>query len=147
MIYALLSRNFDVRIYALFPQIFGNWIVDSADFFTFRMYARALNLKEFRVARAPCLLLCYSQPWPWVWTTFEKLVSLTPAWIVSLLFYDCCLVQSTFMAFENAAFAELILANSLTFGHKCCPFSRLIKCLTLGISFCHLRHATYIWQA
>ena len=39
MIYALLSQNFDVRIYALFPQIFGNWIVDSADFFTFRMYA------------------------------------------------------------------------------------------------------------
>ena len=39
MIYALLSRNFDVRIYALFPQIFGNWKVDSADFFTFRMYA------------------------------------------------------------------------------------------------------------
>ena len=39
MIYALLSRNFDVRIYALFPQIFENWKVDSADFFTFRMYA------------------------------------------------------------------------------------------------------------
>ena len=38
MIYALLSRNFDVGIYALFPQIFGNWKVDSADFFTFRMY-------------------------------------------------------------------------------------------------------------
>ena len=38
MIYALLSRNFAVRIYALFPQIFGNWKVDSADFFTFRMY-------------------------------------------------------------------------------------------------------------
>ena len=41
MIYALLSRNFDVRIYALFPQIFGNWKVDSADFFTFRMYEEA----------------------------------------------------------------------------------------------------------
>ena len=38
MIYTLLSRNFDVRIYAVFPQIFGNWKVDSADFFTFRMY-------------------------------------------------------------------------------------------------------------
>ena len=44
MIYALLSRNFDVRIYALFPQIFGNWKVDSADFFTFRMYALWLSL-------------------------------------------------------------------------------------------------------
>ena len=44
MIYALLSRNFDVRIYALFPQIFGNWKVDSADFFTFRMYASFLTL-------------------------------------------------------------------------------------------------------
>ena len=32
MIYALLSRNFAVRIYALFPQIFGNWKVESADF-------------------------------------------------------------------------------------------------------------------
>ena len=43
MIYALLSRNFDVRIYALFPQIFGNWKVDSADFFTFRMYVPKLK--------------------------------------------------------------------------------------------------------
>ena len=41
MICALLSRNFDVRIYALFPQIFGNWKVDSADFFTFRMYVNS----------------------------------------------------------------------------------------------------------
>ena len=39
------------------------------------------------------------------------------------LFYDCCLVRATFMAFQNAPVAELILANSLTFCHKCCPFS------------------------
>ena len=31
-------RNFAVRIYALFPQIFGDWKVESTDFFTFRMY-------------------------------------------------------------------------------------------------------------
>ena len=44
MIYALLSRNFAVRIYALFPQIFGDWKVESADFFTFRMYGSAQDL-------------------------------------------------------------------------------------------------------
>ena len=46
MIYALLSRNFAVRIYALFPQIFGDWKVESAYFFTFRMYAGVLCLKR-----------------------------------------------------------------------------------------------------
>ena len=45
MIYALLSRNFAVRIYALFPQIFGDWKVESADFFTFRMYAEGVQLQ------------------------------------------------------------------------------------------------------
>ena len=39
MIYALLTWNFVVRIYALFPQIFLDWKVKSADFFTYRMYA------------------------------------------------------------------------------------------------------------
>ena len=48
MIYALLSRNFDVRIYALFPQIFGNWKVESADFFTFRMYERIHITQRYR---------------------------------------------------------------------------------------------------
>ena len=42
IIYALLSQNFAVRIYALFRQIFGNWKVESADFFTFRMYVATL---------------------------------------------------------------------------------------------------------
>ena len=49
MIYALLSRNFDVRIYALFPQIFGNWKVDSADFFTFRMYGNHTRMLLYQV--------------------------------------------------------------------------------------------------
>ena len=40
MIYSLLSRNFAVRIYALFPQIFLDWKAKSADFYTFRMYER-----------------------------------------------------------------------------------------------------------
>ena len=59
MIYALLSRNFDVRIYALFPQIFGNWKVGSADFFTFRMYAQIneSHLRIFHFAVCPVLLL------------------------------------------------------------------------------------------
>ena len=39
MIYALLSRFFFVAIYALFPQIFWDWKSESADFYTFRMYA------------------------------------------------------------------------------------------------------------
>ena len=38
-IYALLSQNFVVRIYALFLQIFLDWKVKSADIFTFWMYA------------------------------------------------------------------------------------------------------------
>ena len=44
MIYALLSRNFDVRIYALFPQIFWKLKGDSADFFTFRMYGNVMQV-------------------------------------------------------------------------------------------------------
>ena len=38
MIYALLTRNFVVRIYALFPQIILDWKAKSADIFTFWMY-------------------------------------------------------------------------------------------------------------
>ena len=38
MIYAFLLQNFALRIYSLFPQIFGDWKVRSADIFTFRMY-------------------------------------------------------------------------------------------------------------
>ena len=38
MIYALLTQNFVVRIYALFPQIFLDWKAKSADIFTFWMY-------------------------------------------------------------------------------------------------------------
>ena len=37
-IYALLSQNFVVRIYALFLQIFLDWKVKSADIFTFWTY-------------------------------------------------------------------------------------------------------------
>ena len=39
MIYALLSQNFVVRIYALFPQIFLYWKAESADVILFWMYA------------------------------------------------------------------------------------------------------------
>ena len=39
LIYAHVSQNFVVAIYALFPQIFWDWKVESADFFAFRMYA------------------------------------------------------------------------------------------------------------
>ena len=39
IIYALLSRNFVVAIYALFPQNFGDWKSGFADWVTFRMYA------------------------------------------------------------------------------------------------------------
>ena len=53
MIYALLLRNFDVRIYALFPQIFGNWKVYSADFFTFRMYAPNITKLYHQIFRSP----------------------------------------------------------------------------------------------
>ena len=38
LIKALLSQNVVVAIYALFPQIFWDWKVESADFFAFRMY-------------------------------------------------------------------------------------------------------------
>ena len=40
LIYALLSQNVVVAIFALFPQIFLDWILESpVFFFTFRMYA------------------------------------------------------------------------------------------------------------
>ena len=39
MIYALLSQNFVVEIYALFPQNILDWGADSANFFAFWMYA------------------------------------------------------------------------------------------------------------
>ena len=38
MIYALLSRNFGVQIYALFPQNILDWGADSANFSSFWMY-------------------------------------------------------------------------------------------------------------
>ena len=40
LIYALLSQNFIVAIYALFPQIIWGWKVESADVYVFRMYAK-----------------------------------------------------------------------------------------------------------
>ena len=43
MIYALLSQDFDVEIYALFPQNFCDWKADSANFFAFRMYDPVLQ--------------------------------------------------------------------------------------------------------
>ena len=71
MIYALLSRNFDVRIYALFPQIFGNWKVDSADFFTFRMYggwdktllAQAPSHFHLNLIAPRCISRMVTSPW------------------------------------------------------------------------------------
>ena len=41
MIYALLTRNFVVRIYAIFPQIFLDWKAKSSDIFTFWMYGHS----------------------------------------------------------------------------------------------------------
>ena len=38
LIYALLSRSFVVRIYALFPRIFLAWKTESANFFAFWVY-------------------------------------------------------------------------------------------------------------
>ena len=43
MIYAPLSQNIVVKIYALFPQMFWDWKVDSAAFFTFRMYEQQVD--------------------------------------------------------------------------------------------------------
>ena len=40
MIYVYLSRKFFIAIHALFPPIFLAWKVDSANVFTFRMYAQ-----------------------------------------------------------------------------------------------------------
>ena len=38
MIYAPLSQNIAVKIYALFLKMFWDWKEDSANVFTFRMY-------------------------------------------------------------------------------------------------------------
>ena len=43
MIYALLSQNFVVEIYALFPQNILDWGADSANFFAFWMYGDWLS--------------------------------------------------------------------------------------------------------
>ena len=51
MIFVYLSRTFFVAIYALFPPIFLACKVDSANFFTFRMYVvmveRVFNTENF----------------------------------------------------------------------------------------------------
>ena len=39
MIYVYLLQKFVVAIYAVFPPIVLAWKLDSANFFTFRMYA------------------------------------------------------------------------------------------------------------
>ena len=39
MIYARLSQNFVLEIYALSPQNISDWEADSANFFAFWMYA------------------------------------------------------------------------------------------------------------
>ena len=44
MIYAVLTQNFVVRIYALIPQIFLDWKAKSADIFTFWMYVLSTHL-------------------------------------------------------------------------------------------------------
>ena len=40
MIYVYLLQKFVVAIYAVFPPIVLAWKLDSANFFTFRMYVR-----------------------------------------------------------------------------------------------------------
>ena len=45
MIYVLLTQNFIVRIYAIFPQIILDWKAKSADIFTFWMYDSTLCIK------------------------------------------------------------------------------------------------------
>ena len=56
MIYALLTRNFVMRIYALFPQIMLKWKAKSADIFTFWMYD-FLNL-HFQARRIDWVFSC-----------------------------------------------------------------------------------------
>ena len=46
LIYARLSQNVVVAIYALFPQISWDWKVESADFFAFRMYERGWSFSN-----------------------------------------------------------------------------------------------------
>ena len=65
LIYAHLSQNFVVAIYALFPQIFWDWKVESADFFTFRMYGWASNPWKYDFHQCGRkLLLLLRQWWP-----------------------------------------------------------------------------------
>ena len=80
MIYALLSRNFAVRIYALFPQIFGNWKVESADFFSFRMYVwpafARLDISSFPIHPFPSLGSWRQWWWSlvgWIWSAVALL--------------------------------------------------------------------------
>ena len=43
MIYAPLSQNIVLKIYALFPQMLWDWKADSANFSTFRMYGLTVS--------------------------------------------------------------------------------------------------------
>ena len=52
MIYALLTRNYAVKIYTLFPQFFWGRKVESANFFTFRMYGCRLLFDPTEIHRA-----------------------------------------------------------------------------------------------
>ena len=52
MIYALLSWNFVVRIYVLFPQIFSYWKAESADDILFWMYNHTMDLIPQSVKRS-----------------------------------------------------------------------------------------------
>ena len=43
MIDTLLSQNFDVKIYVLFPQLFCDRTADFTNFFAFRMYDKDMG--------------------------------------------------------------------------------------------------------
>ena len=89
LIYALLSQNFVVAIYALFPQIFLDWKAESADFFAFRMYAESARLKcPIWSCKRSCKMLklnllsplCYVH-----WKTTQKMGNTKST---NFLFYD-----------------------------------------------------------
>ena len=57
MIHALLSQNFDAKIYALFLQFFSEWKADPANFFAFRMDGARWEVARQVIVSSPPITL------------------------------------------------------------------------------------------
>ena len=85
MIHALLSQNFDAKIYALFLQFFSEWKADPANFFAFRMDGARWEVARQVIVSSPPI------------TFFTFFLSLFPPLALTLHFTQsfCTLLHQT----------------------------------------------------